>query len=1485
MANDEPLVPAGPTTGESRSFIPEDVSAYEKSFDLNKREFKASLEHTFFPNDTGLMLMGNDPISLLRKSIEDQGLNVPDENYDSAADTRFDFLPEHMQALRGEAVNYVSGTVVLRMAEKRIQKDRFVQESGFYGTLGQIIGYGLSDAPFAAAKGLSMLLGFPAYTAGTEYIKNQARPEMTFEESAANVAGGVIAGVGGFVLTRGAVSLRTGPNKAGAQKFGRDFDKEVESLRTGKDPSAAQNGRVESLAGENGTYDDYIKTFGETKEGAFLDFTRKFTDEFPDRLVEERLGPLFKPILDLNNELEASYVRASSSTLGNWKLRMLAEIDTLQAGVKELGHELPIQAVNKLKGRVSDIAEFVIPTPKTFEQMVDSFGVSMDRSSLKSVIGKMELAGHVTTATSKSIQVAIDVMPENFLKKLTAGAARGTEGQRSAAFYSFLEDSVGLYGARLKGLETAGVPVSAGQVFAHEVGHRVFFTMATEKELILARKLFDDFQRSSKSAEFLKNYKDKSLHFSEFFAEEFAEYWNRVATTGRESAFTWLEGAHAANALGMANLFQEMASRIINQIRRMAGHADVISTEAELLDSFFKGISKRIGNVKAEKIISDLDEVGFSRSIRFKDGDDLLRPIGPDDFTPNLKGYSEAVIDPAYIKNFDEAAQGDASMLPAWMLEKLPDSPVKRMLQSTSPFTRHIASYLVEHPFYQKMNERGIVTPHGVDRNIAVEWIAPMGDAMKASDDLYTKYRTRIANEATEAERGATGYDSTLRQMGADLVQGRGNALSKTEFMEEIGKAKRRLDRPYLASEIPEAAEAAKVWQEKVFGRAGVEAQKAQVFSIRERRRLKTVQGRMDELLKGTRERGMTVKQLKYYDDLVDQVKNLEKEIELADNFALDANYLTRLWNTGKITAKRSEFEALLIKEGGYSHAEAQAKVDSILSGKAFVPIDDELTGMARSIKEREIVVDDILFEDYLENNIAALGRYYSTRMGADVELTKQFGSIDLKEVITAIKDDYAGRLSKVSRKSYDDLLAFEEAKNSLDNFDKLSLVEPVSSNKAFAKLLKERNDSVESLLVIRDRIRGTYGIPDDPASWTNRGIRVAKMWNAVSLLTGGLSQVADLGKLVYADNFKTTLKIASETLQGDLKGTMKLAKREANLAGEALDMYLAMRSALFADLSDSLSAATPFERAAGNATQQFFNIALMNQWNEGVKTLASLISGTRLIVESGNLATGKITKLERTKLVNLGIDEKSAKIIWDQSLKHGMIGEKGHVRIAKTELWDGAPEVQAARKLYTSALGKDINRIIVTPGKGETPAFMSKPLASLIFQFKTFGIAATHRTLTPGLQLKDKNFLTGNIALFALGAMIDQTRRWQMDMNNDQSFGDFVVSAIERGGNVGIITDMNQILETLTDDNIGIRPLLGGGRPYGSSDLAKLGALGGPIVQQSANLGRVLWDIGPGDADSRTMDAARRLSYMGKLFYVDGLFDKLEDGATALVE
>ena len=606
------------------------------------------------------------------------------------------------------------------------------------------------------------------------------------------------------------------------------------------------------------------------------------------------------------------------------------------------------------------------------------------------------------------------------------------------------------------------------------------------------------------------------------------------------------------------------AEKIVDHIKSL-GHDGIVVDASHL-------VAKEGRNSKLFKITDQSQVVVFGKKTKNEDGsfsDELPMEEGN---LPEFQFIEEA--DPK-LKNVDQRANPDNTIAPAWWLDKIPDGPVKRALSSGSSYGKSIMTDLVEHPFVQLKNlgENPAATQAGVDRLNAINWQAPMVDTMQATEQLYLRYRQRVSDSSATTMTGQVVRD----------LRGTGDAIGFDEFLGEVGKTKGNRG---ARTDIQEIVEASALWHEKVYKPMGEAAKKSGMFSqnLQRARSVKLAE------LKEARRAG-TPEAIKAIQSELDDIA---KQIDEADNIDLSPNFLNRIYKKDEIKSRRAEFTNILINRGGRSEEEASGIIDAILgqtARHAELDIDGPAiemgkVGRAASLKERSLDdIDDIDFGDFLEHNIFAVGKYYTSRVGPDIELTRKFGSIDMHDQLKAISDAH-------------DLRIKNAAPHEVDKF----------------KAMKDQE--LDDIRVVRDRIRGTYGLPDDPDSYTNRGMRIAKMMNATTMLTGAISAVPDMGRLVMYDGMTRSFGTVFDALTKNMD-TLKMAKGEAQLAGEALDMYLSMRAALFTDLSDAMSTTSQFERIAAKATQQFFNVSLMNPWNVGVKTMASLITGSRILEES----------------------------------------------------------------------------------------------------------------------------------------------------------------------------------------------------------------------------------------------------------------------------
>ena len=520
----------------------------------------------------------------------------------------------------------------------------------------------------------------------------------------------------------------------------------------------------------------------------------------------------------------------------------------------------------------------------------------------------------------------------------------------------------------------------------------------------------------------------------------------------------------------------------------------------------------------------------------------------------------------------------------------------------------------------------------------------------------------------------------------------------------------------------------------------------------------------------------------------------------------------------------------------------------------------------ARAVRARELNLDRIAQEELLDggfimSDIFALQKTYARQIIPDILLTRKYG--DPNGLGVRFIED--GEMS-----------GFNPGLITVANEYNFKLIG--KKGKARDALIKERDQVLTDLEAGIELIRGTYGLPANPHAWSSVAMRTMKHYNALTMLTGFAAAIPDVARTVMTSGikrgFKTQFEMFSDFLDG---GTIfKMGKKEAQSFGEAVDMVTGQRAMLFADVGDMFGLASKLESGLGKASAfNFMYVNLMSRWTEMAKSMASVTIGSRILEDSIRWTKGSLPDKWKTALSSSGINQDMARRIAVQFEKHGE--KTKHNFMANTAKW----EDEAAVDAFGAALNKDINITIVTPGLGDTPLWMSTELGSTFAQFKKFAISATQRMLMRGMQEKDLDFLFGSMLLMGSGMLIDKIYtefRFGRDYSK-QSLTTKLLNAFDRSGLAGIYTDINKAIETLTDNRIGIGPLVGESKPFGSSNRWKAGTIGGPTGGQIYNIFDILYDVGGNQYNHHTAKNVRRLIPFQNVWYLDWLFDDIQKG------
>ena len=403
--------------------------------------------------------------------------------------------------------------------------------------------------------------------------------------------------------------------------------------------------------------------------------------------------------------------------------------------------------------------------------------------------------------------------------------------------------------------------------------------------------------------------------------------------------------------------------------------------------------------------------------------------------------------------------------------------------------------------------------------------------------------------------------------------------------------------------------------------------------------------------------------------------------------------------------------------------------------------------------------------------------------------------------------------------------------------------------------------------------------MPENPRGMTASTIRLAKIWNAMSMLTGFLAASVDVGRLgtyfKMRETFGGTFASLFKDL-GNLKKGIKLSNKQMMTFGEGWDLFNGSRMRMFTEMGDTSLGLSKFQSWADKAQTGYFQfINGMASWNAAVKSIASMMWNTEVInVLLKWDKTDEISKLRKLRLANAGISVNkknpvTSKILKGLKQKNGYL--KGdYIRVADTARWSND-----AKYAWEAALAHDIPKIIVTPSKGDVALWMNTQWGGLLAQFKKFSQAATNRVLTAGIQEGHQPFLKGAVLLIGMGAFVDFVRT---EYNFDRSYAakswsQKFYDALERSALLGYFMDINKSIEALTDNKVGVRPIFQIGHKYPTSLASKSGALFGPSGTTTVRLFDTLAGI-PNGMDYHTRRNVRRLSPTGQVFWLDTPYD-----------
>lgn len=485
------------------------------------------------------------------------------------------------------------------------------------------------------------------------------------------------------------------------------------------------------------------------------------------------------------------------------------------------------------------------------------------------------------------------------------------------------------------------------------------------------------------------------------------------------------------------------------------------------------------------------------------------------------------------------------------------------------------------------------------------------------------------------------------------------------------------------------------------------------------------------------------------------------------------------------------------------------------------------------------------LIEDDAEHILSTVAR----TMLPDMALVERFGDVDMTEVMKKIVDESAAKAARTTNAK--ELKAIEAEKQAL----------------------------LRDVAATRDRIRGTYGFSQDS---TGRNIaryaQVAKNFNVITDLgTAALNSMGDAAGVVFRHGFVNTFRdgwapffqrMLSTTPAGEAE------KRQLRAMLLAVETQTNLRGHSIADVAENYRPGTRFERAMRWAADKSQVVNGQTFWTDWTKGIAATVGSSEMLRATERVALGKATAKDIANLAESSIDDAMARRIHAAFAGGGGAKVDG-ARLPNTEAWKD----RGAARAFESALQREVDMMVITPGL-EKPLWMSKPVMSLLGQFKAFIAAANERMLIANLQRSDWNTLQGLFAAVTLGMLSYRLYTLVSGQKASERPQDWVKEGISRSGVMGWFDEINALGAKFTRGQSDVFRLIGADKPLSRmQSRGVIGAFAGPTASKIERMAQIGGSVASGEWTASDTTAVRRLMPFQNLFMIRRLLDEVEKG------
>lgn len=490
---------------------------------------------------------------------------------------------------------------------------------------------------------------------------------------------------------------------------------------------------------------------------------------------------------------------------------------------------------------------------------------------------------------------------------------------------------------------------------------------------------------------------------------------------------------------------------------------------------------------------------------------------------------------------------------------------------------------------------------------------------------------------------------------------------------------------------------------------------------------------------------------------------------------------------------------------------------------------------LASPTRARVLDVDDTVLEPWLNSNAEQILSQYFRSMVPDIELARKFGDAEAKGAIDRMQAET------------------------------LRMMKAAKSPKERKAIEVDGRERVSDFIGMRDRLRGRYGVPENPRNGWIVANRVGRTLSYTGYLGGMmLSAVPDVAGVIGRGGIQDAFGAAATAITNPKR--LFASMKEAADFGAHAEWWLNSRAISLSETFDPYASNSKLERILGEGARGFSVMTGMIPWNVGLKSIGGAAVATRMGKAIMATAAGKATKKQKLILGANGIEPWMAGRIAKQIEAHG--DRDGGVWLLHGAEWTD----DEAFKAFQGAMNREFDLMVVTPGQ-DKPLSFSTETGKFFFQFKSFAMSSHHRVLLAGLQRADADVLAQVTTAILLGGLVSNIKAWQGGYEPKEGTA-FWEDAVDRSGLAGWLFEPYAHAGALSGGRISLS-----GEPVSRfQSRSKAQGVLGPTVDMGVGMYEALNAMSSGNHTYRDMRKIMRPIPGNNIWYLLPLFRRVED-------